>query len=371
MKKRKLKGFILLGFLISIIIFNLIIISGAEASASLNFKGEWYSKGFSSVSLWKSFVNQFVSTVFKFEVINDNGNVKFGLKDDSGKQYVFDSYVKYDNETGELSYSTNQGIPNLDIKEISYKIKLNGETDLRKVINPEDYFGKTIGDITKDVLSKGMKIQFAGVRSNITLTANKDFTMSNPIIDVNYQKNIDENYTSLITEESSEEPGLNNTLNSNLTTNSSVNSLNVSKLNAGDSLAENNSETVFKIINPKPDLEEISMFVNETKLFSIENSKNDSIKWYLNGKLMKKDIKSYSFKGLKKGDYNLSVEVELNSETLEHVWKVKVKPLENPEKSNSLIIWIVAGAGFIVFWAGIIYYLKKQGKIKDPQTTLS
>ena len=102
MKKGKSK-YLILGILILILGYNIGMIIGAEASAELKFSGEWYSKGFSSISLWKSFVNTFVSTLFKFRVTNDDGNIKLGLKDDQGKEYIFDSYIKYDNKTGELS----------------------------------------------------------------------------------------------------------------------------------------------------------------------------------------------------------------------------------------------------------------------------
>jgi hypothetical protein len=371
-KKSRTTYFILLGILILIISCNIVLILGADAS--LNFTGEWYSKGFSSVSLWKAFVNAFTSTLFKFKVTNDDGNIKLGLKDENGKEYVFDSYIKYNNKTGELYLQKNVTMFDGEVKNINYKVTLNGETDLRKILNVESYFGKTIGDIVKEVLSKKIKIGLVGERSNITLTANKNFTLSNPIIDVNYKKNIAENFTSPITEESDEEVVLNManisfiSLNgsSNISANNSINS------SLTSTNGENTKESLdkeFKIINPKPS-SDFSMFVNETKTFSIENSKNDSITWYLNGNLIKKDSQSYSFKALKKGFYNISVEVEPGLENQEHVWKVEVKSLEIPNKTGGMWVWIVAGLGFVIFWIVIIYYLKNQGRKKDTQTTL-
>jgi len=359
-KKSERKYFVLLGILILILSYTLGLILAVEASTELNFSGQWYSKGFSSVSLWKSFVNQFVSTIFKFKVVNENGNIKFGLKDESGVEYFFDSPVKYDNTTGELRYATNIDIPGIETKEINYSIKLNGENDLRKTLNPEDYFGRTIGEIVKDVLSKKIKIEMAGSRSNITVTANKNFNLDNPIMDVNYQKNINENFTSPIIEESGR-----NLIVSNLTNRSNQslenNSLNLtSEEDIINMSIDDTLEKEYEIRNPVPALEVVIIFVNETKTFSIENSKNDSIKWYLNEKLMKKDSQTYSFKALKIGNYSIIVEIKEGLPHQRFFWDVEVKVRETIKGGNNLWIWIGAGLGIIVLIVCIIYFLKKR-----------
>lgn len=377
MKKKSKSKYLVIGILMFIICCNIMLTLGADAS--LNFGGEWYSKGFSSVSLWKAFVNTFTATLFKFRVSNEGGSIKLGLKDENGVEHTFDSYIKYDNQTGELSLQKD--IPMFDgVKNISYKVTLNGEKDLRKILNVESYFGKTIGDIVKDVLSKKIKIGLIGERSNITLTANKNFSLDNPIIDVNYKKNINEDFTSPITEESDEGIVLNMTNLSisglNNSGNRSVNSSNNNSVNnsgTGEVLDTDESNSSvdlgFKILNPKP-LTDFTMFVNETKTLSIENSKENSIEWYLNGKLIKNNSQSYGFKPLKKGNYKISVKVKSESKIKEHNWNVEVKSMETPKNNNSFWIWIVFGFFFVIFWIGIIYYLKTQGK-KNPQTTLS
>jgi hypothetical protein len=365
----KNKQVILFGVMFLILSYSLGTgLSQEDSSAELNFNGEWYSKGFSSVSFWKTFINQFVSTLFNFRVIEDNEKIQFGIEDEEGNEQIFDSPVKYNNNTGELSYSTNINILGMEIKEISYNITLNGEKDLRKIIHLEDYFGKTIGEIVNELMSEKVKIGLVGVRSNITLTANKNFSLEHPIIDVNYLKNIKENFTSMIIEESSEETGTNQTGNLDDSNRSTNTSLNLQKDKQIEYQIQTNSISYeLEIINPKPFLKNISMFVNETKTFSIENPKNDSIKWYLNEKLMKKDTKSYSFNGLKKGDYVLSVKIKEGLKSQGYIWNIKVIDSETTKNISSFWIWIFGGSLFIMFWIGIIYYLKRQMQDKNSQ----
>jgi len=364
MKKSKGRCFILFIFLALIVCYNLNGVLGADASASLNFKGEWDSKDFSSISDWKSFVNVFTATIFKFRVAEKNETIQFGLTDSGGGEHFFDTPVKYNDTNGELSILYNVTLPNGEVRYLDYKATLNGNSDIRKVVSPKQYFGSTIGDIVKDVLSKKVEIGLVGARSNITMTANKNFSLDNPIIDINYQRNIEENFTSPITEEVEEEIIVNNS-------NTSIVISNTTQLkNITNESIENSSNEEVIIENPDPYLEKVSMFINETKVFSIENPKEDSIKWYLNGKLVKKDIISYSFKGLKKGNYNISVEVKEGLENQKYAWNVEVKVRETPKKSSSFLIWIIAGF-FILLFGGIIYYLKRQGQSKDLQPSSS
>jgi hypothetical protein len=352
-------------FLILILNYNLGGIIGADTSASLNFKGEWNSKEFSSISDWKSFVNTFTEIMFKFKIAEKNGTIQFGVTDSDGNDHFLDTPVKYNNSTGKLEVLYPVTLPSGEVRYLDYKASLNGESDLRKVVNPTDYFGKTIGEIVKDVLSQDIKIDLVGERSNITMTANENFSLDNPIIDINYQKNIGEDFTSPIIEENDEEIVINNS-NSSLniiSTNTSENLGNGSIEN----LVLNDSNEEVVIENPNPYLEEISMFVNQTKSFSVENSKNDSIKWYLDGKLIKKDVTNYSFKGLKIGTYNISVEVREGLENQKYVWSVEVKAREIPQKKSNLWLWIIMGFIFVVFFGGVVYYLKRQGENKDLQ----
>ena len=73
-------------------------------------------------------------------------------------------------------------------------------------------------------------------------------------------------------------------------------------------------------INLEPRGDTITIFVDESKMFSVGNRSFDSIEWYLNNKLVNIDSNVYEAKNLAIGDYEVKVEVKKGDESFSKSW---------------------------------------------------
>ncbi|VVB78674.1 Uncharacterised protein [uncultured archaeon] len=387
MKKRTgLKTKISILFLIGLVLFlNILVSASADNSAadyiSANYKGEWYSKGFSSFWGWKSFADTLVNTISKFTIIEQDNSFGVMLKDSSGNEIARTPYlVHYDPLTGEISGTLNYSVNGVS-KNFTGKVLVNGDSNISKFIDPKSYVNKTIKQLVLDGIAKKLKVSFVGKESKTTISPDPLSTPENPMVIIEYDKYksgdtsvIPANYSAL-----NEDPAIINESDTNTTqTSSAQNNSNqiviVSNQTAGN---ETNKTKIVNltIINPLPALGKISIFVNETKLFSVDNKDFDTTKWYLDNKEVKTNSGYYEFRGLKPGNYNISIEIEKSSEIRNHFWNVEVKKIETTkEKSmNWLPIIIVIIVVAIILILGVIYFLKRKGNqtstINNPAKT--
>jgi len=73
-------------------------------------------------------------------------------------------------------------------------------------------------------------------------------------------------------------------------------------------------------INLEPKGDTITIFADESKIFSVGNRSFDSIEWYLNNKLVNIDSNVYEAKNLAIGDYEVKVEVKKGDESFSKSW---------------------------------------------------
>ena len=362
-KYNKILLSILIGFSF-LFLFNRSVINSLEDNPlKFAYGGEWYSKGFGSFWSWKGFVETVIETVSKFTIIEKDNT--FGL---SLSGFNTSYFGNYNPNTGEMSGSLNfSGLPSGEGKVFSGKILVNGESDLRKFGNPRDYINKSIKQLILDGIKNKWRVSFVGTKSKTELSPGPNATVENPVIMVNYEKyqGSDTSAVPLNYEiEGSENINIENYSVENITEIVS-NIGNVSNISTNENQTIQNQteiiQTNLSIINPKPSYNNVSIFVNETKTFSIENTDYDSIKWYLDEKDIKRNSKSYTFKGLKQGFNEIKVEVKKASEIKSYGWSVEVKEREIiKEKGINWMFWIIIGVTLIIIIMGILYFLKSK-----------
>ncbi len=343
---------------------NILFISGASSSGKISwdYHGSWYSKGFIEYEGWKNFMNLFFDSLLSLQVVEVDGKV--GLKGINiyGDEFVNTDLVSFNKTNGILSYSINISLPLLGFKEIRYNISLNNEKNLNNIINPNDYYNKTLEYILWDLNQQKIKISLIGEKSNITLVPN-----GSGKFEINYVKNINENDTKLIISESSAQ--LNNSINkSNDIKSNSLNENLVFNSSAivNDSSVDN--ELKLEILNPLPVNSEVSMFVRDKKKFSIDNLDYDNIIWYLDGKKVKEDSNFYDFGVLKIGDYALKINIKKGDEVKTKIWNVNVK--EKIEESKSILKdkWFYWVLGIIVILILLIVVIRFRKKSKNSNS---
>ncbi|MFA5856633.1 MAG: hypothetical protein WC867_04695 [Candidatus Pacearchaeota archaeon] len=366
----KIKGSFMILIIFSILILTLPI-TNAQDSLIGGFKGEWYTKGFLQYFAWKGFVNAFATTILNMKIVDAEGSIKLGFTDSEGNQHLSDNSIGYNKNTGELSYEANISIPGGEFKQIKYNINFNNQKDIRKFINPNDYYNKTLKQLVSDLIGDKINITFSGVNSNITFTPSKNSTKTNPQFDIIYTKNKLEVDTKPVEETSDEEnvilpPVINNTNNAAIQPYENLSSeVEIEPSNENDThviFVNNISKPKLEIINPNPKNTKVSMYSTENKLFSIDNNEYDSIKWYLDSKILSEN-KDVNVKDLKKGNYEIKVIIKEGNQSKSKVWKLEVLEKQNKDKSLYFYILIIILVLLIFF---IIFYFFRRKRVIIP-----
>ncbi len=364
-EKKRVLLVLVLASIIVLMLCNIFVIASQEnGNIKFGYEGQWYSKGFSSFWNWKLFVDTVINSLLKFTIIEKDNNYGVMIRTESGEEVRTPYLVNFDPMTGEISGTLNYSLPNGEGKILSGKVLVNGQVNITKFINPKDYINKTIKELVLAGISKKLIVSFSGKKSKTTVSVHPNSTSGDPKVIIDYEK-FKPGDTSLIPE-NYETEGLGNTTIVNYTIEnltqviSSVgNNTNLTIQTTGNG-TNKTSEISLNIINPKPSLEDISIFINETKRFSIENTDYYSIKWYLDEGVVKSNSKFYDFKGLKQGFHTLNVEVKKDSKTGNHFWNIEVKKIEVEEEKKGLGIWfwiIIIILMFIII-AAALYFLK-------------
>ena len=147
--------------------------------------------------------------------------------------------------------------------------------------------------------------------------------------------------------------------------------LNVSTTSTTTSFGSSSSTSnVLKIKSSSPSSSNIDVFINKTQKISITADNYVSIKWYLDGKLIREGGLSYNFKEVNEGDYIVKVEVINGTVTDSKTWNVVVQeediegePLELGPVIFYLIVGIILVVIFLFLWLFIAEKNSKKKKI--------
>ncbi|MEK6859376.1 MAG: hypothetical protein AABX54_01045 [Nanoarchaeota archaeon] len=375
MKTNKKGKRILFIFAVMILICNLYIVNSLDASVKGSYEGQWYSKGFSDFYVWKTFVDTVINTVAKFIIVEKNNAFGLMLRDGNGNEVRTPYFGAYNTATGEMSGSIDFNLPNGEKKVFSGMVLVNGQSDLRKFGNVRDYINKTIMQLILDGIKNKWKVSFVGNKSKTTISPGVNASAQNPTVLINYEK-YKVGDTSLVPKNYEAESVENVTMPSNYViqnyTQVTVNQINITNVSNNYinqiTINQINDSGGLEIINPNPISGEISILINITERFSVENSNYDSIKWYLDEKEIKKNSKFYDFKAVRKGNYSVKVEIKKILQTAEHLWGIEVRePVKVVEKSKSNAwIWILMGIILIIIVViAIAYFLGKDSGEKE------
>lgn len=113
-----------------------------------------------------------------------------------------------------------------------------------------------------------------------------------------------------------------------------------------------------KIKSPFPSSEKINISSNESLKFSITAENYDSIKWYVDGVLIKSDVSSYTVSNLSEGEHEIKVEVGKGSEKIYKTWNLSVSGEETPKKDFFVyFVIILVGIGILILV--VVFFIVK------------
>ena len=81
----------------------------------------------------------------------------------------------------------------------------------------------------------------------------------------------------------------------------------------------------FKLNNVSPNQEVVSFFGEESQSLSIGSASYESVKWYLDGKLVKEDVNSFGLKDLDSAIYIVRVDVIDGTDVDSKTWNIVIK----------------------------------------------
>ncbi|MBT4165845.1 hypothetical protein HOE04_02290 [archaeon] len=81
----------------------------------------------------------------------------------------------------------------------------------------------------------------------------------------------------------------------------------------------------FKLNNVSPNQEVVSFFGEESQSLSIGSASYESVKWYLDGKLVKEDVNSFVLKDLDSAIYIVRVDVIDGTDVDSKTWNIVIK----------------------------------------------
>lgn len=355
-----------------VLLLNFLISASADNSAAdyiaTGYKGEWYSRAFSSFWSWKSFTDALINSLLKFIIIEKDNSYGVMLKTEFGEEFRTPYLAHFDPATGEISGTLNYSLPNGDGKVFSGKVLINGQSNISKFVNLKNYINKSIKDLILYGITNKLTVSFVGNKSKTTVSVHPNSTVELPRVIINYEKFKQGDTSPIPMNYEAQEINNTNPINETVETPTQVLSNVGGDTNQSTAKIENKTNGTagenLSIINPKPS-EDVGIFINETKGFSIENSNYDSVKWYLDEIEVKKDSKFYDFKGLKKGFYTLNVEVKKDSKTSNHFWNIEVKEKEvkkEEKKGLGIWFWIIIIILMFIIIAAALYFLKIRSK---------
>lgn len=140
----------------------------------------------------------------------------------------------------------------------------------------------------------------------------------------------------------------------NITTNITINQTN---------LTINNTP---KIKTSFPSSTEINLSSNGSLELSIEAENYDSIKWYVDGVLVKSNVISYNAEGLSEGEHEIKVEVKKGANVISKIWSLFVLGEEEAPKKSFfvylLVIFVMLGILILIV---IFLIVKSVGERKE------
>jgi len=91
-----------------------------------------------------------------------------------------------------------------------------------------------------------------------------------------------------------------------------------------------------RIVSSSPPGAEVKILLNRSQAFSISAENYESIRWYVDGDLVKSGVDSYEVGDLDEGDYEIRVEVKKGDEVVSKIWNLVVS-----KKSDRTIYFVV------------------------------
>jgi hypothetical protein len=127
--------------------------------------------------------------------------------------------------------------------------------------------------------------------------------------------------------------------------------------------------TTLKIENYTPIRDSISIFSDGNKTFSIGNQNYESVKWFLNGAIVKNNSIFYEVNGLNPGNYTIKVEIKKNNQTANMIWNLVVEEnttgVTNFFKDEKNTYYIIIGAVVSLFVIFAIFILSSKRKTEN------
>ncbi len=119
-----------------------------------------------------------------------------------------------------------------------------------------------------------------------------------------------------------------------------------------------------------PSNEEVNISSNGSIEFFIDVENYDSIKWYLDGVLVKSEVNSYTAEKLSEGTHEIKVEVKKGVNVVSKSWSLYVSEKETPKKKFSVYFFVFFVVVGILILVVILFLLKnlKQRKEEKRET---
>lgn len=318
----------------------------------------------------EAFVNSYIENVLNYKIVpTETGAELTPPLGDTSNNFNFS--INYNNKTGKTSFRVAVKLPDGTFKILEYKIALNGDFNVLKFIKESFFMNKTLKEALTYLMSKKVNVSFIGEYSNITVYPQQGSTSSNITVGIDYVRNKppieDDPFQNFLSSTNiiNNVSGWNyNMTNGNISDNITISVENTSNdIYLDDiSVVENQSEEIFRIINPIPNTRTVSLLTTDMKVFSIANKDYDSIKWYLGEKVVEEKSNYYRVKTLKEGSYELKVEIKRDSKIKSNSWQLIITTQETPFNYNIIIIPVMIIIILIILIA--VFFLIKKKNIK-------
>lgn len=130
----------------------------------------------------------------------------------------------------------------------------------------------------------------------------------------------------------------------------------------------NNTNDSLKIINPIPNGSIVTAFIGDNLTFFIANTNYSSIRWYLNGELIRNDSNNIEISRLTAGNHTLEVQIKRGIEVDSKIWRISILDVDKTRKfifdSGKVMLALILIVGVIIIIL-IVWLFIQENRRKD------
>ncbi|MDP2925445.1 MAG: hypothetical protein Q8N99_03670 [Nanoarchaeota archaeon] len=322
---------------------------------------------------FNEFLSALINHVSDYRITYISNKIGLSMDDQFGQETLGNLSINLNNSSGNLGFSLDFKLPTSNLKSIRYNIKLNDDYNITNFIDPDFYYNKTIKQLLVDLLNRNIRISLVGEKSNVTISKGEGYTSDNPKYKIEYVRNTNDSLEPVLGNYNIQSTNDTNNTNTNITPVNQGNNQNTVNNNSQNTTSIifsnntiNNTQIVFKILNPNPSNYRINLKTGELKEFSIDNEDYDTIKWYVDNKIINKVSNKYGFKSVKKGEFDLKVEIKKSTVTKSNSWIITVKEPEK-KKSSKIYLYIIIFIILILLVIISIILIKRKSQTGLPE----